>query len=289
LFKKRLSRLKSSNSSNSVYFGGEMEKFALTAQVREKAGKGVARGLRRSLMVPAVLYSHGKSTPIAMANKEVTRILNTEGGEHALINLKLEGVKKAGERMALIKDYQVDPVSGSLLHVDLLEVAMNEKVKIQVAVHIIGAAVGVKEGGILQYGQRQVDIECFPTNIPDALNIDISALKMNESLHVRDIKAPEGVKILTDGDSTIASIQPPISDAKLEAMLSTAPAAEAGEPELVKKPKKEGEAEAAAPAAEAKGKEAAAPAAEAKGKEAAAPTAGAKGKEAAPKEAAPKK
>ena len=266
-----------------------MEKFALTAQVREKAGKGVARGLRRSLMVPAVLYSHGKSTPIAMANKEVTRILNTEGGEHALINLKLEGVKKAGERMALIKDYQVDPVSGSLLHVDLLEVAMNEKVKIQVAVHIIGAAVGVKEGGILQYGQRQVDIECFPTNIPDALNIDISALKMNESLHVRDIKSPEAVKILTDGDATIVSIQPPISDAKLEAMLSTAPAAEAGEPELVKKPKKEGEAEAAAPAAEVKGKEAQLQQPTRRARKQQLQQLDAKGKEAAPEEAAPKK
>jgi large subunit ribosomal protein L25 len=252
-----------------------MEKFALTAQVREKAGKGVARGLRRNSMVPAVLYSHGKSTPIAMANKEVAKILNAEGGEHALINLKLEGAKKAGDRMALIKDYQIDPVSGALLHVDLMEVAMNKKVKIQVAVHITGAAIGVKEGGILQYGQRQLDIECLPSQIPDALNIDITTLKINESVHVRDIKAPEGVKILTDVDSTIASIQPPISDAKLEAMLSTAPAAEAGEPELVKKPTKEGEAEAAAPAAEAKGKEAAS-------KEAAP-------KEAASKEAAPKK
>jgi large subunit ribosomal protein L25 len=248
-----------------------MEKFALTAQVREKAGKGVARGLRRSNMVPAVLYSHGQSTPIAMVNKEVTKVLNSEGGEHALINLKLEGAQKAGDRMALIKDYQVDPISGSLLHVDLMEVAMNEKVKISVAVHLVGSAIGVKEGGILQYGQRHVEIECLPTHIPDALNVDISALKMNESVHVRDIKAPEGIKILSDADSSLASIQPPISDAKLEAMLSTAPAVEAGEPELVKKPTKEGEAEAAAPAAEAKGKEAAP-------KEGAAPA-----KEAAPK------
>ena len=234
-----------------------MEKFALTAQVREKSGKGVARSLRRKNMVPAVLYSHGKSTPIAMADKEVTKILNAEGGEHALINLTLEGAEKAGNHMALIKDYQIDPVSGSLLHVDLMEVAMNEKVKIPVAIHILGSAIGVKEGGILQYGQRQVEIECLPTEIPDALNIDISALKVNESLHVRDIKALEGIKILTDADSTIVSIQPPISDAKLEAMLAAAPTAETGEPELVKKLKKEGEVEAVPPAIDAKGKEAA--------------------------------
>lgn len=243
-----------------------MEKIALTAQVREKAGKGVARGLRREKMVPAVLYSHGKSTPLAMVNKDVSKVLNTEGGEHALINLTLEGAKKAGERMALIKDYQVDPISGALLHVDLMEVAMNEKVKIQVAVHLTGNSIGVKEGGILQYGQRLVEVECFPNQIPDAINIDITALKVNESIHIRDIKASEGVKILSDADATLVSVQPPISVEKLESMLAAAPAAETSEPEVVKKAGKEGE-EAAAPAAKG----------------------GAAPKEAAKKEAAPKK
>src|SRR5512143_656148 len=98
-----------------------MEKIALSAQVREKVGKGVARGLRRNQMVPAVLYSHGKSTPIAMGNKDVTKILNTEGGEHALISLKLEGGKDGVDKIALIKDYQIDPTSGRLIHVDLME------------------------------------------------------------------------------------------------------------------------------------------------------------------------
>ncbi|MHB8843248.1 MAG: 50S ribosomal protein L25 [Nitrospirota bacterium] len=246
-----------------------MERVALTAQVREKAGKGVARGLRREKRVPAVLYSHGKSMPISMVSKDVTKILNVEGGEHALINLKLEGAKDAGDRMALIKDYQVDPLNGSLVHLDLMEVSMTEKVKIPVAVHITGNAIGVKEGGIFQYGLRTLDVECMASQIPDSIMVDITNLKVNESLHVRDIKAPEGVRILTEGDATVATIQPPISVEKLEAMLSAAPAAETGEPEVVGK-KKEGEAEAA-PAAGAKGKEAA-PA-----------------KEAAKKEAAPKK
>jgi large subunit ribosomal protein L25 len=253
-----------------------MEKIALTAQIREKAGKGVARGLRRMERVPAVLYSHGKSTPISMGNKDVTRILNAEGGEHALITLKLEGAKEAADRMALIKDYQVDPISGRLIHVDLMEVAMNEKVKISVAVHIVGNSIGVKEGGIFQYGQRSLEVECLPSAIPDSIEVDITALKVNESLHVRHITVKEGIKVLTDPDATVATIQPPISDAKLEAMLTATPAAvtEGGEPELVKKPKKEGEA--AAPA-EAKGA--------AGSKEAAAP----KKEGAAKKEAAPKK
>ncbi len=233
-----------------------MEKIALTAQVRERAGKGVARSLRREQRVPAVLYSHGKSMPISMGNKEVTRVLNTEGGEHALINLKLEGAKEAADRLALIKDYQLDPVSGRLIHVDLMEVAMNEKVKIEVAVHITGSSLGVKEGGIFQYGLRNLEIECLPGQIPDAVTVDITALKINESIHVRDIKLADGIRILTDPDATVATIQPPISEAKLEAMLTATPAAaEGGEPELVTKAKKEGE-EAAAPAAEAKGKEA---------------------------------
>jgi large subunit ribosomal protein L25 len=249
-----------------------MEKIALTAQVREKAGKGVARGLRRDQRVPAVLYSHGKSMPISMGDKEVTKVLNAEGGEHALINLKLEGAKGAADRLALIKDYQIDPVSGKLIHVDLMEVAMNEKVKIEVAVHITGASIGVKEGGIFQYGLRNLEIECLPGQIPDSIEVDITALKINESLHVRHIRLGDGIKILTDPDATVATVQPPISDAKLEAMLTATPAVtEAGEPELVKKPKKEGEAEAAAaPAAgEAKGKEAPKEAAAAPKKEAA--------------------
>lgn len=252
-----------------------MEKITLTAQVREKAGKGIARGLRRDAQVPAVLYSHGKSMPISMGNKAISTILNTEGGKHALLNLTLEGGKEAAERMALIKDYQIDPISGKLIHIDLMEVAMDEKVKVQISVHLTGNAIGVKEGGILQYGLHQVEVECLPQQIPSHLDVNITAVKVNESLHVRDIQAPEGVKILNDPDATIVTIQPPVSEAKLEAMLSAAPSAEAGEPEVVSK-KKEGEAEAAAPAAGAKGKE---------GSKEAAPK-----KDAAPKkEAAPKK
>ncbi len=248
-----------------------MEKIALSAKIRDKAGKGVARSLRRDQMVPAVLYSHGKSTPISMGNKEIVRVLNAEGGAHALINLKLDGSAAATDRLALIKDYQLDPVSGRLIHVDLMEVAMNEKVKINVDVHITGNSVGVKEGGIFQYGLRNLEIECLPGQIPDSIEVDITALKINESIHVRDIKL-DNIRILNDPDATVATVQPPISEAKLEAMLTATPAAaEAGEPELVKKPAKEGEAEAAAPAAEAKGKEAPKEAAAAPKKEAAAP------------------
>ncbi|HWR73092.1 MAG TPA: 50S ribosomal protein L25 [Nitrospirota bacterium] len=250
-----------------------MERVAMTAEIREKSGKGIARGLRRNERVPAVLYSHGSSLPISMGLKDIRKILNAEGGEHALINLTLTGAKEAKERMALIKDYQVDPRSGGLIHVDLQEVAMNEKVKIQVTVHLTGSAAGVKEGGILQLAMRELEVECLPAQIPDHFVLDVSALNVNESLHVRDIKAPEGVKILNDPEGTVVTIQPPISAEKLESMLTATPAAATeGEPELVKKPKKEGEAAAAAPAAgETKGKEAPA-------KEAAAPK-----KEAAPK------
>jgi len=230
-----------------------MEKIAVTAQVREKAGKGVARSLRRNKMVPAVLYSHGKSMPIAMGSKDMTKILNTEGGEHALLTLTLDGAKDAKERMALIKDYQVDPIKGDLIHVDLMEVAMDEKVRVPITVHVVGSAAGVKEGGILQLALRELEVECLPNRIPDAIEVNVSELKVNESIHVRDIAMAEGVRILSEPEATVVTIQPPISDAKLEAMLQAAPTAETGEPELVKKPKGE---EAAAAPAEA-GKEAA--------------------------------
>ena len=232
-----------------------MERVALKAQIREKAGKGVARGLRRNKQVPAVLYGHGKNLPITMVSKDVTKILNTEGGEHAVINLVLEGGSAAGEKLALIKDYQVDPITGSLLHLDLMEVAMDEKVKVQVAIHLKGNSIGVKEGGILQNALRQIDVECLPNQIPDFIEVDITDLKVNESIHVRDLKAFEGVRILNDSEATVVTIQPPISAEKLESMLTATPTVAEGEPEVVKKTKKEGEAAAAAPAAEAKGKE----------------------------------
>jgi large subunit ribosomal protein L25 len=191
--------------------------------------------------------------PISMGNKEISTILNAEGGKHALLNLTLQGTNEAADRMALIKDYEIDPITGKLMHIDLMEVAMDEKVKVQIAIHLTGNCIGVKEGGILQYGLHQVDIECFPQQIPSHFDVDITAVKVNDSLHVRDIKAPEGVKILNDADATIVTIQPPVSAEKLESMLTTgAPVAAAaeGEPELVKKPAKAGEADAkAAPAA----------------------------------------
>ena len=229
-----------------------MEKIELTAQVRDKAGKGIARGLRRNAKIPAVLYSHGNSMPLAMGYKDITKVLNTEGGEHALITLRLEGAKDAAERLALIKDYQVDPINGSPIHVDLMEVALDEEVRVSVSVHITGSSLGVKEGGILQHGVRELEVECLPNQIPDVFNVDISQLKLNESLHVRDIQVPEGVTILTEPEATLATIQPPVSQEKLDAMLSTAPVVEEGaEPDLVQKAKEE------APAAEGKEKEAA--------------------------------
>lgn len=225
-----------------------MEKITLTAQVRENAGKGIARGLRREAKVPAVLYSHGDSLPIATGAKEMSAILNSAGGKQGLITLTLEGEGESGERMALVKDYQLDPITGKLLHIDFMEVAMNEKVRVQIPVHLTGTAAGIKEGGILQYGVHNIEVECLPGQIPGSVEVDITGVTVNSSLHVRDIKAPEGVRVLTDPDATIITIQPPVSAAKLESMLTggAAPAAE-GEPEVVKKPKKEEAAAAAAP------------------------------------------
>ena len=217
-----------------------MERIELTAQVRDKTGKGVARGLRRSAMIPAVLYGHGKSVPIALGSKEIMKVLNTEGGEHALINLKLEGAKEATDRLAMIKDYQTDPITDSPIHLDLLEVAMDEKVRVAVSVHLVGTSIGIKEGGIVQHGQREIEIECLPNDIPDYLEVDITNLKVNESLHIRDMQIPAGIKTLSDAEATVVTIQPPVSQEKLDEMLAAAPAVEEAEqPELVKKPKEE--------------------------------------------------
>lgn len=214
-----------------------MQNVTLAAELRNATGKGAARNMRRSGRVPAVVYGHGDSSAISLEAKGLVQLLNSEGGEHALVTLSFGGGK---EKTAIIKDYQVHPMRGTLVHADFQEVSMDEKVKVNIEVVITGAAKGVKAGGILQHGIREVAIECVPSLIPEHIDIDVTELEIGDAIHVRDLKLADGVKVHTDEDAVLASVTPPISAAKLEEMLAAAPAA-AAEPEVVGKGKAEEE------------------------------------------------
>jgi large subunit ribosomal protein L25 len=218
-----------------------MEKILVKADKRTELGKGSARSLRRQNVLPAVLYGEGKSVTIKLDRKEIQKLIYSGGGEHSLITLELnEGNSKTSEHPVLIKDYQREPVSEELLHVDFIEVSLKKKIKVTIPVVIIKEPAGIKMGGILQHRVREIEIECLPTQIPDKIEIDAGHVEIGHSLHVSDIPPQEGLKIVTDPSEVILSVTAP-----KEEVVEAAPVeAAAAEPEVIKakgKAEEEGE------------------------------------------------
>ena len=228
-----------------------MQRVDLEAEQRDQSGKGVARTLRRSGKIPAVLYGEGRSSRIALRPADLVKILQSASGENALINLKIKGAESVETRTAILRDYQRDPINGSILHADLFEINMNKAIRVRVPIGVKGdVPAGVKEGGVLQHNLREVEIECLPSMIPDHIMIDAAPLKIGESIHVRDLQVDPGIKILEDMDLAVVSVAAPMSEAKLEEILAGTPTGEVKEPEVIgKKKEEEGEAGAAAEAA----------------------------------------
>ncbi len=214
-----------------------MERNTIVAEKRMEHGKGAARSLRRNDMVPAVLYREGKAESIKLPRKELTQIINTMSGEQAMVDLQFaDGEKK----LALLKDYQVDPIKGELLHTDFFEVSLTEEVRVTVHVKAQGEPVGVKrDGGILQHILREIEIECLPDRIPDVIEVDISKLEIGQSVHVSDLQFAEGIEVLTDAADVVLSVIAPVVE---EAAPAEEVVAETAEPEVIKKGKKEEEA-----------------------------------------------
>ena len=237
-------------------------KFDLTVAVREQVGKGVARSMRRAGKIPAVLYGQGECLLLTVNPEELVKILKSHAGSTALISLTVNGAQSKQNRTALLRDYQIDPVTGAVLHADLFEISMSKPIRVKVPIKVTGGIpAGVKEGGVLHHNMRDVHVECLPAALPDHIEVDASALTIGSGIHVKEIGAREGVRFLDDPDQMVVSVAAPMSDAKLEALL-TSGAGAAGEPEVVAKGKEVG-AEGAAGAEPAKAG-AAAPAGEAK-------------------------
>jgi large subunit ribosomal protein L25 len=220
-----------------------MQMQELTIKRREEIGKGVARRLRRSGVVPAILYGGTSPQPITVDPKAVLKAMHGHEGTTLLLSLKFEGDDGAA-RMAVLREMQFDPVSEDLLHVDLQEVSADKPITVRVAVHAVGEAVGVRETkGILNLVLHELDVSCLPTAIPDRIDADVSALAIGDVLTVGDLQAPEGVRILNDRGQAIATVSPPMAE---EVAVPAAPAAAAvAEPEVLteRKPKEEAPAE----------------------------------------------
>ncbi|MGH7207544.1 MAG: 50S ribosomal protein L25 [Nitrospiraceae bacterium] len=216
-------------------------RYDMAAEVREQVGKGAARQLRRNGKIPAVLYGQGECLLLILDPETVTKVLHSRGGSTALISLSIAGAASKAARTALFRDYQVDPVTGEILHVDLFEVSMNKAIQIKVPVSLVGGMpAGVKEGGVLHHNLRELHVECLPAAIPDSIEVDASSLQIGQGIHVRELTPKEGVKFLDESDQMVVSVAAPMSEAKLEALLTSSAVTEAGkEPEVIGKGKEE--------------------------------------------------
>lgn len=213
-----------------------MEKFSLNVAKREPRGKGGARGLRRSGLIPGIVYRGGDSVAVQIATKELSQFINKTAGEQVLVNLDFQD----GSKMAIVKDYQKDPIMGDLLHVDFQEISATEKIEISVHILTTGESIGVKrDKGILQFGIREIEIQCLPDQIPGHIKVDVSNLGIGQSIHVSDLKLGEGIKVITDPGELIVAV----TTIKEEVVAAPEAAAEVAEPEVIKKGKKEEGAE----------------------------------------------
>lgn len=203
-----------------------MEKVSLEAKIREKTGKRSSGRLRRTGYIPAVLYGgKEKSQPLIVNTKDLEKALSTEAGENVIISL--EGGDKT--RTVIVKDLQTDPVRGDLLHVDLCQISLKERLTAAVPIVVRGEAPGVKEGGILQHRLRELEVECLPTEIPESISVDVSGLSIGDSLHVKDLRVTGDLKILIDREESVVSIVPPT----VEEVAPPTPEEVAAEPEVI--------------------------------------------------------
>jgi large subunit ribosomal protein L25 len=221
---------------------------AVVATPREgKFNKNAARRVRAAGKIPAVVYGAGQdSVAVAVDPKIITKILHSDSGHNTIFDLDITG---SATVKAMIVDWQNEPLKGAILHIDLKRIAMDKAMVVSVPVQLVGVPLGVKaQGGILEHVLREVEIECLPADIPGHLDVDVSNLEMNQSIHVSDLPHSGSIKFLTDEGLTVAHVAA-IREEVVEAEAVDATATPA-EPEVAKKGK--GETEAAAPAADAK-------------------------------------
>ena len=215
----------------------------LAARLRDDAGKGSARRLRAQGLVPAVVYGRHLDTPVHIAVDpiEVKKAIATPHKFNTLLSLKLDGQP---ERMVLLKDYQQDPVSREMLHADFIDVRENEQVKVNVPLVLTGRPVGVTEGGILSQSRRELEVYALPAAIPEQIEADVSAMKIAQSLHINDVKLPQGVRVKSHVNFTIAVVSVPEKEEVVAPVAAATPVAGA--------PGAPGAAEAAPAAGDAK-------------------------------------
>lgn len=215
-----------------------MERISLKANIREEVGKEAVKKLRRLGLIPAVVYKDKDVLSIKVSSKDFLETIHTKAGENVVVDLQMEGAGKSKKsRTAIIKEIQYHPVKGDILHVDFNEISLTQTLTVKVPIAAKGEAEGIKEGGVLEHVLWELEVECLPTQIPENIPVDVSGLKIGDSILVKDLQMPSEVKVLADPEATVISLAVP----RAEEAAEIAPGEEAQEPEVImeKKPEEE--------------------------------------------------
>ena len=228
-----------------------MKELIINVEPRTEFGKNPSRRLRQVGFIPGIVYGSNKPpVPVSVDPKQVEKVLRSESGMNTIFTLNLVG--RDQRRYAMVKAYQTDPVTSRLQHTDFIRIQMDEAIQVNVPIQTVGEAPGVKlDGGILDIPLREIRIESLPSDIPDHIRVDISAMKIGDTIRVADMKFEGKFKVLTDPNQTVAVVTPPAKEEEVAA----APVAEVTEPEVIRKGKaatEEGEAAEETPTKEAK-------------------------------------
>jgi len=214
-----------------------MASATLTATVREDSGKGVARSLRSSGRIPAIIYGHGREPqPLSIDTRELEKLLSHISAENTVIDLTVG----ANSARTIIREIQRHPFKRQILHVDFQELVAGEKIIVRIPVILMGVPDGVRmDGGILDQTMRELEVEVDPSNIPNHIEVDVTQMTIGSSLHVSDLTLPEGIEIVGDDDASVAVVSAP--RAVVEEVAATEEVATTAEPEVIraKKPDEE--------------------------------------------------
>jgi large subunit ribosomal protein L25 len=228
------------------------ERTKLTVHTRERLGSRETRRLRKQGLVPGVLYGRGEPISICVEERELRRALTGAAGLHSILDVEVDGA--GSSHASILKDYQVDKVRGGVTHVDLQEVRLDQPITASVSVHLVGGedAPGVREGGVLSQPLREINVEALPLEVPEHIDLDVSHMATGDTLRISDIEVPDGVSLLDDPETVVATVTAPT-----RAIEEEAPEGEEGE-EVEGEAAAEGEAPegAEAPAEASEGAEA---------------------------------
>jgi len=218
-----------------------MEKVILQAKTREECGKSKVNKLRKDGFVPAVCYKDGNAPiHIKVNGRELFKTLHTKAGENVIISLNIEDSTSGKERTVILKEIQTDPIKEDIIHVDFKEISLTEKIKVKVPISSRGEAKEVTGAdGVIEHAIWELDIECLPAEIPGKIEVDVSQMKIGDTITIKDLKVSLGVRILNDPELVVLTAKPPAKeDVKPEG-----PEGEITEPEVIEKGKKEEEEE----------------------------------------------